>query len=282
MYFLFLSLSIANYKSGICSVLLRSLLERKVQGFFPKEEALSYEYELVHQAIFTDPDDQSGWFYYLWLLDQTLKTDAPLLVSSFPAHGSDIILSRDRRFDESPLHSFHSESGTFPLVLYFNEAVEGVSSATVTVESSFCTNNDLIWKPLSINNSNAARVWVAHVKFPDKELQQAYPMEVSLGHSQGIISSGGFDYNHHTQIAFKVCARSLETETTEEHDEKMISWKDEIFHILKTQSREPNPFISFGQLTIDADHEPTTAEWREETIANEISLFRELLSEISW
>ncbi|GMN40166.1 hypothetical protein TIFTF001_009394 [Ficus carica] len=265
------------------SVLLSSLLEKKVQGFLPKEKALSDEYELVHQAIFTDPDDQSGWFYYLWLLDQTLKTDAPLLVSSWPAHGSSIILSRNGCSDDSPFHSFRSKSGTFPLVLYFNEAVQGVSSATVTFESSFGTHNDLIWKPLSKNNSNTAQVWVAHVKFPDTELQHSedYPMEVQLGHSRGIISSGGFHLNHHTQIGFKVSIQSLQTETNEEKDEKMILWKDENFHICKTQSQDTNPVISLGQLPIDADHGPKISEWCEETIANEIALFRELLSEIT-
>ena len=241
------------------------------------------EYELVHQAIFTDPDDQSGWFYYLWLLDQTMKIEAPILISSWPAHGSDVILSRDRchgDFASSPFHSFHLDSGTFPVILYFSDAVEGVSSTTVTVESSLCTNNNLIWKPLSTNNSNTAKVWVTQVKFPNNELQnsETYPIEISLGHSQGIISSSGFHYSHHTQIAYKVCVQALGKETNEE----MISWKDGNFHNYETQSQEPIPVVSFDKLTISEDHEPRTSEWRVETIANEIALFRELLSEITW
>ncbi|KAJ8645573.1 hypothetical protein MRB53_007321 [Persea americana] len=100
------------------SVLLSHLLNRKAQGFVPREKVLSEEYELVHQALFTDPDDQSGWFYHLWLLDQTVNQDTTLLISSWPVH-----------------------------------AVEGVNSSTVTVTSMLEKNENLIWKPLSTNKS---------------------------------------------------------------------------------------------------------------------------------
>ncbi|KAL5559960.1 hypothetical protein UlMin_036171 [Ulmus minor] len=268
------------------SVLLSNLLEKKVQGFFLKETVLNDEYELVHQALFTDPDDQSGWFYYLWLLDQTVKTDSPLLVSTRPANGSNVILSRDRHFNElslSPFNSFHSDSETFPLILYFNQAVEGVNSTTVNVKSSFYANDDLIWIPLSPNNSNIAQVWVSHLKFPDKKLHQleAFPVEVSLGHSQGIISSSGFHFSHHTQIAFKVSGQSVETELTGEQAEELISWKDENFHKYETKPQDSNPVVSFDRLTINDDLEPTNSKWRQDTIEKEIALFRELLSEIN-
>ena len=263
------------------------MLGKKAEGFFPKEKALNDEYELVHQAIFTDPDDQSGWFYYLWLLDQTVKTEAPLLVSSWPAHGSNIVLERDGTFDGVPLslfHSFHSESRMFPLVLYFNQAVEGVSSATISVESPLCTNNDLIWKPISTNNSNTAQVWATHLKLPDKELQhpEVHLVEVSLGHSQGIISSSGFHYRHRTRIAFEVCVHFSEIESNEEQNDEMISWKDEKFRICTTPLEELNPVVSLGQFAVNDCDETTTSEWRAEIIANEIALFRELLSEIDW
>ncbi|PON89841.1 LRR domain containing protein [Trema orientale] len=268
------------------SILLSSLLERKVQGFFSKQKALNDEYELVHQAIFTDPDDQSGWFYYIWLLDQTMKIDAPQLISSWPAHGSDVILSRDRCHGDialSQVHSFRTESGTFPLILYFSQAVEGVSSATVAVESSFCANNDLIWKPLSTNNSSTAKVWVTQVKFPNNRLQtsETYPVEISIGHSKGIISSSGFKFSYHTQIAFKVCVQSFEKETDTERNEEKIFWKDDNFHNYETKSQEHSAVASFDRLTISGNHEPTNSEWRTETIASEIALFRELLSEIT-
>lgn len=34
---------------------------------------LDAEYELVQQAFYTEPEDQSGWLYHRWLLGNTLR-----------------------------------------------------------------------------------------------------------------------------------------------------------------------------------------------------------------
>uniref|UniRef100_A0A6N2LGW2 Geranylgeranyl transferase type-2 subunit alpha n=2 Tax=Salix viminalis TaxID=40686 RepID=A0A6N2LGW2_SALVM len=92
--------NISNYSAWHNrSVLVSNLMKKKVQAFSQKDEVLIREYELVRDAVFTDEDDQSGWFYHLWLLDQTVKAESPLLTSSWPAHGSDITLSGDRYLD---------------------------------------------------------------------------------------------------------------------------------------------------------------------------------------
>ncbi|KAI7994035.1 Geranylgeranyl transferase type-2 subunit alpha 1 [Camellia lanceoleosa] len=112
-----------------CSVILSHLLEKRAHGSFSKEKVLTEEYELVHQALFTDLDDQSGWFYHLWLLEQTVKVENPLLVFTWPPSGSNLNVSADGFLytcASSPVTDFHLNSGIIPLFLYFNEAVEGV------------------------------------------------------------------------------------------------------------------------------------------------------------
>ncbi|KAJ6694549.1 hypothetical protein OIU85_005249 [Salix viminalis] len=105
--------NISNYSAWHNrSVLVSNLMKKKVQAFSQKDEVLIREYELVRDAVFTDEDDQSGWFYHLWLLDQTVKAESPLLTSSWPAHGSDITLSGDRYLDlgSSPFNTYHFSS----------------------------------------------------------------------------------------------------------------------------------------------------------------------------
>ena len=172
------------------------MLKRKAEGYFPKENILEEEFELVHNAIFTDPDDQSGWFYHLWLIDQTVKIDDPLLVSSWPSHGANIVLRRKKGLqgcDLSLLNNALSDTGILPVILYFNQAVEGVNSSTVTVKSKLLME-DLVWKPLSTNMSNTAQVWVVYLNLGTVELQpsKAYPVEINLGHSKGIVFLSGY------------------------------------------------------------------------------------------
>ncbi|KAK6277735.1 hypothetical protein POUND7_018058 [Theobroma cacao] len=261
------------------SVLLSNLLEKNAEGFLSKEKVLPEEYEFIHQAIFTDPDDQSGWYYHLWLLDQTVKDDSPLLVSSWPAHGSDLFLLGDRCHNGSafsPFTTLHSDSGSFPVVLYFNQSVEGVSSSTVTVESGFNKNEDLVWKPLSASNSQTAQVWVAHLKFPTSEFHSS--VEVSVGHSKGIISSKGFQYSYPSTFSFKVCAQPVNRDSSQASAAENISWRQEDFKVHGRQSQESIPIVSFDQLSIKNDHEPTASSWRAGAISKEIECFRELLS----
>ncbi|MBA0872017.1 hypothetical protein Goshw_004755, partial [Gossypium schwendimanii] len=260
------------------SVLLSALFEKKAEGFLSKEKVLPEEYEFIHQAIFTDPDDQSGWFYHLWLLDQTVTTDSPLLASSWPGHGSDVLLVGDRRYNGSafsPFSALHSDSGSFPIVLYFNQPVGGVNSSTVTVECGFNKNEDLLWKPLSASNSQTARVWVAHLKVPSSDLHST--VEVSVGHTKGIISTRGFEYSHPSMLSFKVHVQPMERDSSQVSVAESISLREENFKVYGKQSEE-SIIDSFDQLIIKNGHETTASNWRFEALAKEIECFRELLS----
>ncbi|KAI7993826.1 Geranylgeranyl transferase type-2 subunit alpha 1 [Camellia lanceoleosa] len=74
----------------------------RAQGSFSKAKVLTEEYDFVHQALFTDSDDQSGWLYHFWLLEQTVKVENPLLVSTWPPHGSNLNILTTPSLDPSP------------------------------------------------------------------------------------------------------------------------------------------------------------------------------------
>ncbi|MQL78665.1 hypothetical protein Taro_011094 [Colocasia esculenta] len=266
------------------SVILSHLMKQKAPGFASKEEVLSEEFELIHQALFTDPDDQSGWFYHLWLLDQTVAVDVPLLVSSWPSHGSEIVISRTTYVEDckSCQYTYNvPHTKEFPIVLYFNQVVKGVNSTTVTVECEFSESNDLIWKPLSTSNSAEAHAWVTYVKIPDANFNspRGYLVKVFLGRSPGLISSSGHPFSSTSQFGFILNGRSHGSECIERDcDVKVVDWSDDNF--CSSESLLQNLAVSFDQLRI-VDGEPMVSKWHSETLSNEITLFQQLMSEIN-
>ncbi|CAN7081628.1 unnamed protein product [Brassica oleracea var. botrytis] len=250
------------------SVLLSSLLA-KAEGFMPNEK-IPDEYKLVHDAIFTDEDDQSGWFYHLWLLDQTVNVETPLLTSSWPSHGSCINLSGGagclNDSSSSKLTTFCSESGSFPLILYFDQAVSGVSSSTVTVDSELRGNEDLVWEPVSNKNSRVSSVWVARLKYMSSEpcFPKEYTVKVRIGNSPGIVSSRGCNFS--TPYEFVFTAHVHDT-VREDSQEVVVSWTDG-FDIWDAQSKDLNFLVNLDQ--------QMGLKWRQEAIEEEIELFRAL------
>ncbi|CAL5430532.1 unnamed protein product [Camellia sinensis] len=144
---------------------------------------------------------------------------------------------------------------------------EGVSSSTITVQSVHNTNKDLIWSPLSTNNSGSSQAWVTHLTFHEENLHslQTHPVKVSLGHSQGIVSLSGFHHSHTTHFEFTVLIQPHGSQHAEMKSAEMISWEDENFHTGETHLLEPTQIKIFNQLR-----------------NSEIALFWELLSEINW
>ncbi|CAH2078070.1 unnamed protein product [Thlaspi arvense] len=251
------------------SVLLSSLLARNADGFVPNQK-IPEEYRFVRDAIFTDEDDQSGWFYHLWLLDQTVNVETPLLTSSWPSHGSRVNLSGSGGLNDSSskLPSFCSESGSFPLILYFDQDVGGVSSSTVTIDSELKGNEDLVWEPVSNKSSEVSCVWVTRLKYTSTEPQKEYKVKLRIGNSPGIVSSRGCNFSSPYEFVFTAHVH----DNVEGSQEGIVSWTDG-FSNWDAQSVDLKSLVTFDQLNAHMD-----LNWRQEAIAEEIDLFR-LLSD---
>ncbi|KAL8476964.1 hypothetical protein ACS0TY_029312 [Phlomoides rotata] len=259
------------------SMLLSNLLQKREKGYHDKESVLREEFDFVRNALFTDPDDQSGWFYHMWLLDQTLKRE-PLFLSSWPPHGSNLYLSIDCPLNGQqpwPRLHFQSKERKIPLILYFSEAVEGVSSSTVTVEFDYLAVDDLIWEPLSVNKISLSQAWLTYIKFPD-DLLESCPVKVTVAHFAGIFSSSGMPCSLSSFISFTVSLPSDD----QKHSEMInrISWNEDNFKACVTQSQEALLLHSLCKLEITKEDKPTIPPGTMETISNEITHCRELLS----
>nr|GLL48145.1 geranylgeranyl transferase type-2 subunit alpha 1-like [Ipomoea trifida] len=267
------------------SALLIRLLKENVKGYSPKENVLTEELEFVRNALFTDPDDQSGWFYHLWLLDQTVKLTT-LLVSSWPPHGSSLHLTRDGLLDNfilSPLAGSKSNARTLPLVLYFSEAVKNINPSTVKVECEGNLNTDLVWRPLSGNDIECAQAWLTYLNFPDRvQSLESYHVKVNISHSQGIVSLSGSVYcGAAAQLTFTVHVPPYNSEHIEMENEKRISWKEENFCTYETVSPESVLVNSSYQMRMPIDDEARNLDWNIQTLDNEIAHCRELLLSVN-
>ncbi|PIK43719.1 putative geranylgeranyl transferase type-2 subunit alpha [Apostichopus japonicus] len=113
----------SNYSSWhYRSKLLPLLYPDQIHPDRPTEETLLQEYELVQNAFFTDPNDQSGWFYHRWLLGRGEKQQSLRMLHVnadqkrlFVTFSQPVNMSRER-----------------PVTVLFNDkAVDGTSCWTV-------------------------------------------------------------------------------------------------------------------------------------------------------
>ncbi|CAN1281663.1 Geranylgeranyl transferase type-2 subunit alpha 1 [Linum perenne] len=254
-------------------------MNKKAQGFTNREEVLTREYELVREALFTDEDDQSGWFYHLWLLGQTVRSEYPILVSSWPIHGSDITLPAADCLSgcASPVNLFSFSSKKFPLILYFNESVEGVNSSTVSVSDGLSSTTGLIWKPLSVSDSSqSAKVWATHFDLPDRDTDssKAYQVEVKVGHSPGIVSSICVQYHCPCQVSFQLHVQNSKLESGEGSSSGRMQWEDDCFSLYEPGSAAHDLIDLLDNLRIKNGPELTTSPWQERILDEETSIFR--------
>ncbi|XP_057530358.1 geranylgeranyl transferase type-2 subunit alpha 1 [Amaranthus tricolor] len=272
------------------SVLLSNLLKRKAEGFFPKEKILTEEYDLVHQAIFTDPDDQSGWFYHLWLLEQTVMSDSPWLISSWPPSNSQLFISADKSASGcmvSPFVTYTSDGGTIPVILYFNQAVSGVNASSVAIRSALAESKDVLWRPISGDKYGRAQAWVGLLKVsdlpPDNSINHS--VEVSVEDCSQIISQGESCLSQKFLLKFMVCFQHPDSGHVERRNVEVISWEDSNFQKFEMSPGESDLISSFNPLQTGRnckDQEVNASEWKMETLANEIEIFRDLLSVEDW
>lgn len=193
--------------------------------------------------------------------------ETPLLISSWPPHGSRINLSRAGCLNDS---SSSSKLTTFPLILYFDQAVGGVSSSTVAIDSELKGIEDLVWEPVSNKNSQVSCVWVARLKYMSSEpcfFPKEYKVKVRIGNSPGIVSSRGFNFSVPYEFVFTA---RVEDTVQEEPREVIVSWTDG-FDIWDAQSEDLKNLVNLDQLNGQMDF-----KWRQEAIAEEIDLFRTL------
>ncbi|KAL4566092.1 hypothetical protein LXL04_030202 [Taraxacum kok-saghyz] len=246
------------------SVLLTQLLEKKAEGFFPKEKFLTEEYEFVRNAVFTDPDDQSGWFYHLWLLDQTVKVDMPIMVSSWPPCGSEINL---------PI----ANKVTFPVVLYFNEFVKGITSNTVLIQINDDEFKDIAWSPLSMNKFGSGQAWVTHLTIPHEDLNSSktYEVKIRSEDSREITSLSGVSCSRIWSFSFRV---SVCHDVHPDEGFERIMFKDENFSTIGKSLNKVQLLKSYFELTKSDDEQPASSNWKSEIIASEIAQYRELLT----
>lgn len=252
------------------------MLKQKADGFAEKKNVLEDEYDLVRQALFTDPSDQSGWFYHIWLLDQTLCQDVPKLISSWPAHGSVLFLSSTDKVDDCKLLSSSNSAsyhllhrGVFPIILCFEKAIKNLNSSIVTVSSIFYTNEDLSWRPISIGNSGEARCWVTFVKVPDENCATSsiYSVEVNLCQSEDITLANGSGSSYPLRFTFTtILGQKVEEQSVEEY----LDWD---FNT-RCQSRQCPEASPFEQLRINDDHVLENSKWKIDTLSNAIDLFK--------
>ena len=76
-----------HYRSKLLPVCFpadKTLTHVSAESSSVKEDMLLQEFDLVTNAIFTDPNDQSTWFYQQWLLGRGRKKEMLLYLMHFP------------------------------------------------------------------------------------------------------------------------------------------------------------------------------------------------------
>ncbi|AQK66082.1 Geranylgeranyl transferase type-2 subunit alpha 1 [Zea mays] len=254
------------------SILLSNLLIQQSKGFESKQKIFSEEFELVTQALFTDPSDQSGWFYHLWLLAQTSCPDNPQLIASWPSNAAKLSSSLIKEKAEQHRQS-SILSRTVPIVLYFNEPVKGLNQSSVNLKSDLEFSKDIIWRPLTMADSGYSNCWATDLQIINEcSSLQEYSVEVSIPCSNGIVSRSGSNYNCPVHFTFGIELISNDPVQGLDMFDKPVAWNcSESFQ--PHGNRDPIPFDLLKITSALIEHD---SNWHFERLSEEIDLFREL------
>ncbi|TKW23162.1 hypothetical protein SEVIR_4G275400v4 [Setaria viridis] len=257
------------------SILLSNLLIQQSKGFESKQKIFSEEFELVTQALFTDPSDQSGWFYHLWLLAQTSSPDNPQLIASWPCDGAKLSSSFVKEnVEQNTLSSIwcHSlKEKTVPIVLYFNEPVKGLNQSSVKLKSDLDFGKDVHWRALSVTDSGYSNCWTTYLQITNEcSSSQQYSVEVSIPSSDGIVSRSGSNYNCPVHFTFTIELISDDAQGIDLFD-KPVAWNCSE----SLESHGNCKAIPFDPLKITSAL-VEDSNWHFERLTEEIDLFREL------
>lgn len=155
------------------------------------QESLEEEYELVKTAFYTDPDDQSGWFYYSWLLGQTVAPVGTLVNGCWPPAESQIAIDSENNTHKLPFNKLHEEKlEALPLVLSFSNAVTGVNNRTVSVSVDGNDALELDWRPAE-PWCKYGLTWTTDILHLLPSSSRQYAVHILVGAVPGIVSVDG-------------------------------------------------------------------------------------------
>nr|XP_024390415.1 geranylgeranyl transferase type-2 subunit alpha 1-like isoform X2 [Physcomitrium patens] len=182
------------------------------------QERLQEEYELVKNSFYTDPDDQSGWFYYSWLLGQTIAPVGTHVSGCWPPPKSLIVIDLKNNSYKLPFNKLKvGKLETLPVVICFSNSVTGVNDQTVSTTVDGNDSLELEWRPVE-RWQKSGRKWTTNIKNCLSSSSGQTSVKILVGAVPGITSLDGQACERSWQSSFQVLFE--ETSSFEDYADK--------------------------------------------------------------